>query len=445
MQAKVADLGVAKGMLDEEQTRSSGSREEHTLGVGTLRYMAPELLTVSASAGGDFCSCRGQYTTAADVFSFGLLLWEVVHRQIIFSCMSPLQSRIAMEGGPESMEEHLGSTIAEDAPRAVTDLIRDCWITNAAERPSMQAVAKRLRTMVEGMVNLSASLHAEAEASNSHHSAKIGDVEFVHWSENDTQHGKNRLMTDCVSLTEVPRVSVSASESDSHKPSNVTPVASTAFTAVLPTSAALELQVDAAGKSVERLLVSVVQWAALQGVCGIILLACFWRSAAGFHMLGKAGMGILLGHLLTRWLLGAHRQSQVWLFFLLVPTPILTAASLLVPSEDFISLHESVKDAVCTTVMFFLWGAGHAAHKRSPRWKACTAAAFCVLQFIGQLLITHVHSYASYVTFYAMYAHLPFLAGLCSGHLCTCFVSELISGELSPVRASLREAERRNG
>jgi hypothetical protein len=234
-------------------------------------------------------------------------------------------------------------------------------------------------------------------------------------------------------------------------------MASTPFTAVVPreeaASVGLELQVDVAEERVKRRLASGLQWVALLGECAVILLACFGRfpGAAGFHILGKVGTGVCVGHLVTRWLLGAHQQSQIWLIFILVPPPLLTAASLLMPSEDFISLHEGVKDAVSTTVMYFLLGAGHAAHKRSTRWKAWTAAAFCVSQLLGQLLITHVHSYASCVTFYAVYGHLPFLAGLRSGHLCIRNVSELVSGELSPVRsslcdvgASLDEAKRMN-
>ena len=69
-QAKVSDLGLAKALLLEgqEAAEAAGGDDEHTLGVGTLRYMAPELLGPAE---------RGQYSAACDVYSFGSLLWEV--------------------------------------------------------------------------------------------------------------------------------------------------------------------------------------------------------------------------------------------------------------------------------------------------------------------------------------------------------------------------------
>ena len=69
-QAKVSDLGLAKALLleGEEEAEAAGGGDEHTLGVGTLRYMAPELLRAAA---------RGHYSAACDVHSFGSLLWEV--------------------------------------------------------------------------------------------------------------------------------------------------------------------------------------------------------------------------------------------------------------------------------------------------------------------------------------------------------------------------------
>lgn len=75
-QAKVSDLGLAKELLlgDGETVEAAGGGDEHTLGVGTLRYMAPERVLPSL---GPTPFTRGQYSTACDVYSFGSLLWEV--------------------------------------------------------------------------------------------------------------------------------------------------------------------------------------------------------------------------------------------------------------------------------------------------------------------------------------------------------------------------------
>ena len=78
-QAKVSDLGLAKALLlgdgeAVEAVEAAGGGDEHTLGVGTMRYMAPELVPLSP---GPTAFTRGQYSTACDVYSFGSLLWEV--------------------------------------------------------------------------------------------------------------------------------------------------------------------------------------------------------------------------------------------------------------------------------------------------------------------------------------------------------------------------------
>ena len=42
-----------------------------TMGIGTPRYMAPEVITTTEGA-------RLAYGPSADVYSFGMLLWEVM-------------------------------------------------------------------------------------------------------------------------------------------------------------------------------------------------------------------------------------------------------------------------------------------------------------------------------------------------------------------------------
>lgn len=58
--AKVADLG---------SSRSWGPRKQMTSGVGSYDWIAPEVLISK------------DYSSAADVFSYGLILWEIVHEQ----------------------------------------------------------------------------------------------------------------------------------------------------------------------------------------------------------------------------------------------------------------------------------------------------------------------------------------------------------------------------
>lgn len=60
MKPKISDFGLAKIFADDE-TRNATSRA-----IGTLGYMSPEY------------AMRGQYSTKLDVFSFGVLVLEIV-------------------------------------------------------------------------------------------------------------------------------------------------------------------------------------------------------------------------------------------------------------------------------------------------------------------------------------------------------------------------------
>ena len=64
--AKVADFGISRPAV--LQTMTSG--------VGTTRWAAPEILKHKEQSG-------GHYTTKADVYSFGVLIWECVVKKVL--------------------------------------------------------------------------------------------------------------------------------------------------------------------------------------------------------------------------------------------------------------------------------------------------------------------------------------------------------------------------
>ena len=80
LHAKISDFGLAMGYVlnADDASSSSSSNSGHTRGVGTPRYMAPEVLCVSGSE----LEVTGKYDEKCDVYSFGLLLWEVAHKEI---------------------------------------------------------------------------------------------------------------------------------------------------------------------------------------------------------------------------------------------------------------------------------------------------------------------------------------------------------------------------
>ncbi|CAG8538188.1 892_t:CDS:2 [Paraglomus occultum] len=95
---------------------------------GVLPYCAPEIL-------------RGRiYTTAADIYSFGMIMWEVS------SGMRPFATRghdevLAFDLG----NRHLRPEAVEGAPKCFVKLMQRCWHHVASKRPS----AQQLYTMLQ--------------------------------------------------------------------------------------------------------------------------------------------------------------------------------------------------------------------------------------------------------------------------------------------------------
>eukprot|EP01097_Dermamoeba_algensis_P003207 TRINITY_DN2285_c0_g1_i3.p1 TRINITY_DN2285_c0_g1~~TRINITY_DN2285_c0_g1_i3.p1 ORF type:complete len:147 (+),score=28.89 TRINITY_DN2285_c0_g1_i3:125-565(+) len=110
---KVADFGLARVRID------SGNM---TTKVGTPLYMAPELI-------------RGeQYTESVDVYSFGIILWEMFTNITPFKGMDPLNVclGVAYQG--------LRPVIPSNCPLPLSHLITSCWNSAAELRPSFDSI-----------------------------------------------------------------------------------------------------------------------------------------------------------------------------------------------------------------------------------------------------------------------------------------------------------------
>lgn len=117
--AKVADFGIARKL---EHTFLST-----TAGVGTCAYMAPETFL------GTHVSFR------SDVFSFAVLLWEMVTGEEPWAGVSsPLQ--IVMAVGVEQQR----LPIPADCPRPIARLIAECWHHNPDARPDFAAIRQHI-------------------------------------------------------------------------------------------------------------------------------------------------------------------------------------------------------------------------------------------------------------------------------------------------------------
>jgi len=116
MHAKVSDFGI-----------STNFGPEHTAETGTYRSMAPEVITHQA------------YDHHCDVFSFGILVWEMCHQEIPFGRDSGLQAAFAVAMERKRPKISLLPPLELFAP-----LIRQCWSHEPTARPSMARVVTEI-------------------------------------------------------------------------------------------------------------------------------------------------------------------------------------------------------------------------------------------------------------------------------------------------------------
>ncbi|KAI4325411.1 hypothetical protein MLD38_030814 [Melastoma candidum] len=115
---KVADFGVAR-VQDETGVMTAET--------GTYRWMAPEVIE------------HRPYDNKADVFSFGIVLWELLTGEIPYAYMSPLQAAVGV------VQKGLRPMIPENASPSLIELLRRCWQQNPDERPSFSEILDNLK------------------------------------------------------------------------------------------------------------------------------------------------------------------------------------------------------------------------------------------------------------------------------------------------------------
>ena len=111
--AKVADFGLARAVTEVTQTTTGNV-------LGTVAYLAPELIT------------SGDSTSRADVFSAGVVLYELLTGEQPFTADSPIQ--IAFRNVHEDVP--LPSKLVPDMPADVDELVATMTRREPQERPA---------------------------------------------------------------------------------------------------------------------------------------------------------------------------------------------------------------------------------------------------------------------------------------------------------------------
>jgi len=152
---KVCDFGLSRiikvegsQLLSIVNGPSSSAPSMHsTVGLGTLRYMAPEvwghLRTLSTSQE----VFKLYYDYRADVYSFAMLLWELAHCEKPFAENTGHQ--VAIEIVPLNRRPPLNRL--PSGLEALGQLAVSCWDQDPAQRPIMSVCTERLAQIRHGV------------------------------------------------------------------------------------------------------------------------------------------------------------------------------------------------------------------------------------------------------------------------------------------------------
>ncbi|XP_010531520.2 PREDICTED: serine/threonine-protein kinase STY46-like [Tarenaya hassleriana] len=110
---KVADFGVA---------RVKAQTGVMTAETGTYRWMAPEVIE------------HKPYDHKADVFSFGIVLWELLTSKLPYEFLTPLQAAVGV------VQKGLRPTIPKSTQPKIAELLERCWQQDPQLRPDFSEV-----------------------------------------------------------------------------------------------------------------------------------------------------------------------------------------------------------------------------------------------------------------------------------------------------------------
>ncbi|KAH1191248.1 Serine/threonine-protein kinase STY17 [Glycine max] len=120
---KVADFGVARFL------NQGGVMTAET---GTYRWMAPEVIN------------HQPYDQKADVFSFSIVLWELVTAKVPYDTMTPLQAALGVRQG-------LRPELPKDGHPKLLELMQRCWEAIPSHRPSFNEITIELENLLQEM------------------------------------------------------------------------------------------------------------------------------------------------------------------------------------------------------------------------------------------------------------------------------------------------------
>eukprot|EP00798_Chlamydomonas_sp_ICE-L_P005279 gene5279-18525_t len=141
------EKSVRAGNMFDKSTRRGGAYKPENLPApkallsgktGSLMYMSPEMY-----------KNENNYSEKVDVFSFGVILYEVIHKYSVFFAISQNGTEQEVENYAYRVSQGYRPPIHKDYAEEVKTIIQDCWATNPKDRPSMDVVLERLHYILD--------------------------------------------------------------------------------------------------------------------------------------------------------------------------------------------------------------------------------------------------------------------------------------------------------
>lgn len=118
--AKLIDYSLACFIDNEEDLKPE---------TGTYRYMAPEIIR------------HEKYSLSADVYSFGIFLWELFFKTTPFQGLNPIEAAYSVA------KSNLRPVIPDGTNPHLRSLIITCWHPNPDSRPKFREICSILSTL----------------------------------------------------------------------------------------------------------------------------------------------------------------------------------------------------------------------------------------------------------------------------------------------------------
>lgn len=141
---KLFDFGLAREMPINEQSETSSHPSNidnlyrMTGLVGSRRYMAPEVVRCMP------------YNSTCDVYSFGILLWEILSAKTPFADYNKAAHNIRVVTNDERPPK--------TGLLAIDLLLQECWNVDIFKRPSFKRICSVLRDYVESLEKINTGL-----------------------------------------------------------------------------------------------------------------------------------------------------------------------------------------------------------------------------------------------------------------------------------------------